>query len=167
MLSKVYDIITIVANNAGRIAFYVSATFLFLMMVLTGLDVTGRYFFNAPVQGSFEITTLFMSIIVALGLSYCALEKAHVRVDIITMNLSQKVQTILDCITNFFSFALCALITWQIIPRAVNMIDANITTLVLRIPVFPFVFIVCLGMAVLSIVFLKDLIEDIYKVTKK
>jgi TRAP-type transport system small permease protein len=160
------NLINNIANKIGRIAFYVSAVFLFLMMVLTGADVTGRYFFNAPVQGSFELTTLFMAIIVALGLSYCALEKAHVRVDIITMNLSPKFQVILDCIANFFSFALCALLVWQIFLRALSLIDAGITTLVLRIPIFPFVFIVDLGILVLCIVFLNDFIESVYKVMK-
>jgi TRAP-type transport system small permease protein len=160
------NLINNIANKAGKLSFYVSAAFLFLMMVLTGADVTGRYFFNAPIQGSFELTTLFMSIIVALGLSYCALEKAHVRVDIITMNLSAKVQLILDCIANFCSFALCVLLSWQIFLRALSLIDAGITTLVLRIPIFPFVFIVDLGILVLCIVFLSDFLESLDKVMK-
>jgi hypothetical protein len=40
-------------------------------------------------------------------------------------------------------------------------------TLILRIPVFPFVLVVAAGTAVLCLVLLKDLLDDLHKVIKK
>jgi TRAP-type C4-dicarboxylate transport system permease small subunit len=35
-----------------------AAAVLFLMMTITAVDVTGRYFFNNPQAGGFEITEI-------------------------------------------------------------------------------------------------------------
>ena len=46
----------------------IMAVFLFVMMVLTAADVIGRYVFNAPISGAFEIVQYLMALVVFLFL---------------------------------------------------------------------------------------------------
>jgi len=49
----------IAALQAGLSA--TSAGVLFLMMAITAVDVTGRYVFNKPLPGGFEMTELLLA----------------------------------------------------------------------------------------------------------
>ena len=63
------------ANSADRVVHWATrllglgaAVLLFAMMVLTFVDVWGRYFFNSPVPGGFEVTELMMAALIFAGL---------------------------------------------------------------------------------------------------
>ena len=57
------------ASRARRPALGVtSAAVLFLMMAITAVDVAGRYVFNKPLTGGFEITELLLAALIYCGL---------------------------------------------------------------------------------------------------
>ena len=66
-------------NSALR---YVCMSLLFFMMALGTCDVLGRYLFNKPILGTFEIFEILLPAIVLLGLGYTQESNAHVRVEI-------------------------------------------------------------------------------------
>lgn len=53
------------------------------MMLLTGVDVIGRYFFNIPVPGSAEATEFMLALIVFAGLPVAAARREHIQIDLI------------------------------------------------------------------------------------
>ena len=161
--SKVVHFIGITANLTAKVANGIAAVFLFMLMLLTCADVALRYLFNKPILGSFELTEFMMAIIIGLALAYCALMKGHVRVDLVVSSLPARGQTIMNSIANFAFLGLFVLITWRIIPRALQMMEAGQLTAILRIPVFPFVLVVAVGTLVLYIVLLKNFFEDLSK----
>jgi TRAP-type C4-dicarboxylate transport system permease small subunit len=167
MWRKTVYIIDTIARVASNVANYISAAFLFLLMLLTCGDVTLRYLFNKPITGSLELTEFMMAIIVSLALAYCALKKGHVRVDLIVSKLPKRVQLIMESIANIAFLAFVALMTWRIIYRAWQMVEVNQITAILRIPVFPFVLVVAAGTTVLCIVLLKNIIGNLDEVAKK
>ncbi len=160
---KVVHFIGITASLTAKVANSIAAVFLFMLMLLTCSDVLLRYLFNSPILGSFELTEFMMAILVGLSLAYCALQKGHVRVDLVVSVLPKRAQAIMDSLASFAFLGLFALITWRIIPRAMQMVENHQVTLILRIPVHPFVLIVAAGTGVLCIVLLKDLIDDLSK----
>jgi len=157
----------VVHSVSAKITNGIAAAFLFLLMLLTCSDVILRYLFNKPILGSFELTEFIMAIVVSLSLAKCALQKGHVRVDLVVSRLSKRGQVIMNSIANITFLGLFALITWRIIPRTIQMIEVNQVTLILRIPVPPFVLTVAVGTAVLCIVQLKILLDEFHKVSKK
>ena len=82
-LRKGLHVLDSVAVQTSRVAAGFAAAVLTAMMALTGLDVIMRYIFNRPVSGTLEITEFMMAIVIAFGLAYCALQKRHVRIDIV------------------------------------------------------------------------------------
>ncbi|MCB1810118.1 MAG: TRAP transporter small permease, partial [Candidatus Competibacteraceae bacterium] len=59
------------------------AILLFALMVLTCIDVMGRYLFNAPLQGATELTRLLMAGIIFAALPAVCLREDHVTVDLL------------------------------------------------------------------------------------
>lgn len=163
LFGKVVHFIGIAASLTAKVATGIAAAFLFMLMLLTCADVALRYLFNKPILGSFELTEFMMAIIVGLALAYCALMKGHVRVDLVISRLPERAQAVMEGLANFCFLFLFALITWRIIPRAQQMMEAGQLTAILRIPVFPFVLVVAAGTAVLCIVLLKIFIDDLSK----
>ncbi len=166
-LNKVFHIIDIAARVSARIVNSIAAAVLFLLMLLTCSDVILRYLFNKPIMGSFELTEFMMATIVSFSLANCALQKGHVRVDLVVFMLPKRVQRIMNSIANFAFLGLFALITWRIVPRAMQMIEVNQVALILRIPVAPFVLIVALGTAVLCLVLLKNFLDEFHQDSNK
>jgi TRAP-type C4-dicarboxylate transport system permease small subunit len=166
-VNKVVHIIGIAARVSARIVNSIAAAFLFILMLLTCSDVILRYLFNKPIMGSFELTEFIMAIIVSFSLANCALQKGHVRVDLVVFMLPKRVQGIMNSIANVAFLGLFVLITWRIVPRAMQMIEVNQVGLITRIPVAPFVLLVALGTAVLCLALLKNFFDEFHKDSNK
>jgi TRAP-type C4-dicarboxylate transport system permease small subunit len=126
------------------------------MMILTGVDVCLRYIFNQPIPGSFEITEFIMPILVTFGFAYCALEKGHVQVELLVSRLSKRGQALMNSVASLIFFGLFALITWQSWLRVKGMMHVGQMSIVLDIPVYPFVLTIAVGSAALCLIVLRD-----------
>ena len=166
-LGKAADAIYRVISPVSKVLVGVGATVLAAMMFLTASDVTLRYVFNHPIIGAFDLTVYMMVILFAFALPYCAVKKGHVRVDLLLGRLPQKVQTIINSVTTPLGLGLFALITWQTIVYMKIQHDTNIISSVLLIPRYPFVGLLFLGIACLSIILLADFLKLLSEVTKK
>lgn len=166
-LGKAANIMSRIAEPVAKGISWIGVATLFAMMLLTSTDVTLRYVFNKPIAGSMELTEVFMAVVVGLGLSYCALQKGHVRVDIVTSRLSSRGQIVTDSIAHLVFLAFFILVTWRTLLRALTMMTQHLMTQVLFIPVPPFALMVTVGCAVLCLVLLRDFIDDLYRMVKK
>jgi len=90
-----------------------------VMMFLTFLDVSLRYFLNKPIHGSLELTEFMMALLVSCSLSYTASKKGHIRVDLVLHYASKRVSRIIDVFTYAISAAfyipdmLASLAKWE------------------------------------------------------
>jgi TRAP-type transport system small permease protein len=150
-----------------RKAYYMAMAILGIMMFLTVVDVVGRYFFNRPVTGSYELIQFMMAILVSFGISYTAVEKGHVGVDLLTVKLTAKTRAIIACVTNLVGLALFALITWQGLLQARTLWSSGATSASLLIPVYPFIYLFCLGTLMFCLVIVKDFVESVTEVLQK
>ncbi len=150
-----------------RTAYYIGMAFLIAMMLLTVVDVILRFFFNNPVMGTFELIQFMMAVLISFGISYTAVEKGHVGVDIVVSRLRQKPRIIIGCITQLLGLGLFTLITWQAAVQARTLWESGATTSVLLIPVFPFVYLFSFGCAMLCLVLLGNFIDSLLEMAKK
>src|SRR2546423_2245542 len=67
-----------------------AAGLLFGLMALTTADVIGRYIFNWPLRGAFEITELLLLALIFAGLPLASRADEHVTLDFIDMTLSAR-----------------------------------------------------------------------------
>lgn len=140
-----------------RILSHAAALILFALMVLTTADVVGRYFFNAPILGVFEITEFMMVCIVFFSMAPTQAQKGHVAVDILVSLFSKRLQNVFEFLNYFLSMGILTLVTWKSIARGFEVMGTGEFSGTLRIPVYPFVFMLALGCAALCVEFLKDL----------
>ena len=145
----------------SKLLSYAGALVLFALMLLTTMDVAGRYLFNTPLMGVFEITEFMMVCLVFCSLAYTQSKKAHVTVDILIGQMSKKKQRMIDILNYGISVIILALITWKSIERGFEIMASNESSGTLQIPVYPFLFVVGLGSAALCIEFFKDMINRI------
>jgi TRAP-type C4-dicarboxylate transport system permease small subunit len=162
-LRKAYDALYRVFSPITRYLFYIGLCCLAIMMFLTAVDVIGRYFFNRPVLGSFEITEYLMVILVGASLAYCGIKKGHVEIELLTDRLSMRAQTILGCVTSFLGFLLFCLITWQTVLYVGDLLESGLESSVLHIPAWPFVVALAIGSAVFCLVLFLRFLEYLYR----
>jgi TRAP-type transport system small permease protein len=138
-----------------------------VMMVLTTVDVAGRYFFNKPVRGAFDATGLIGLVIVVAALANAQTLRSHIAVDFITRKLNPKAASSILSLVYFISFILFALIAWQAILYGYSLQKVNETSLTVKIPLAPFVYAISVGCITLCLVLIIDFMRSIKGVFKK
>ena len=155
-------------HSAGKWMAVVGASALTLMMLLTVIDVTGRYFFNAPLFGTYEMVELLLIVAGTWGMAACQMERSHITVGIVVDKLPLRAQAIIRSIALFLSAGLFAVITWQMLVLTVRYIErgkAGITA-DLGISLVPFSIMFAMGTAAFSLVLLLHLVQSLIQVRK-
>lgn len=142
---------------------HAGAYVLFGMMLLTTCDVIGRYIFNLPITGAYEITEVMMVTLVFFFIGYTQALKAHVAVDLVVKLLPQKIATIVNIITQLLSLLMMLLVAWMSIVRWLELMEIKEHTPILGIPISPFLLILAFGCLVLCL----ELGRDIPRFLKK
>lgn len=144
----------------NNISSKISALLLFLMMILTFSDVTGRFLWR-PVTGTYELTYLWLALIVFLSLGYTQQKKGHISVGVFIDKLPIRAQAVVDVVTYSVILTLLALMSWQVYSYA-NQVS-NTVTGDLKLPLNLFVLICAAGILLFALTLLIDFFKAIGK----
>ena len=137
------------------------------MMGLTVVDVVGRYVFNSPILGAFEITSFLVSILVFSFLGYAQSQKSHVTVDILVNSFPEKVQSVVKLINYTIALFMMILISWKGFEKAIESMESGDSPMNLPIPIHPFVFFLAFGCGTMCIEFIRDILRCVVKLREK
>lgn len=137
-----------------------------MMVFYTTADVTLRYFFNKPIADVYELTGFMMLIVGCLTIAWCALTDQHVKVDILVKLLSPRLQNILMLINNLLVSGVSLLMVVQTFKFGMYMLETGAHTTLVKMPYYPFYFIMALGFCLLFFAMLMMLVRSFYKVVK-
>jgi TRAP-type C4-dicarboxylate transport system permease small subunit len=151
----------------NRFLTYAGSIALALLMFLTVLDVVGRYFFNRPVPGTFELTEMFMVLIVFLALGLAQHHNEHISLDLAYNYFPSRLKKGTNLIVDLVNLAIIAAVTWQLYHYSVRMSDGNYTTAVLQLPIHPFVILALLGTASYVFAIICDLSKSVGKLWRE
>ena len=87
-----------------------AALLLFGLMALTTVDVIGRYLFNWPLRGAFEITELLLLTLIFAGLPLASRVDEHVTLDFVDMLLGPKGRSHLRRAVDLVCGIICSLL---------------------------------------------------------
>lgn len=138
---------------------------LLLMMSLITVDVVGRNLFNSPMLGIDHVTAYLLVALVFMGLGYTFKKDAHIKVDVITRKLPQKINQRLELGVHVAGMAGSAVILWH----SLRMVYASYTmgtkliSGAFQIPAYLIQLFVPLGFALL---FLQIIVGFLNKVVK-
>ena len=153
-LSKILEIFQRLSTYLA----YIGALALFAMMCLTITDVAGRYLFNRPILGAYELTEFLVLVLIFSFLAYAQAHKAHVAVDLFIVFFPAKFKICIEIMNHIACLAIMVLITWMGFDKAVEMVGTGESSPNLAVPSYPFVFFLVIGSAVLCIEFIKDIV---------
>jgi TRAP-type C4-dicarboxylate transport system permease small subunit len=130
----------------------VGTSFLIIGMLLNTANIGGRYLFRAPIKSTYELTGLFMVLLVSLGWPRTTETKSHVSVDILTSRLPLSIKRALELIMLLIGLVSFILMTWSSILTALQFNQTGSCTDLLRIPYMPVSLLMALGALVVSVV---------------
>jgi TRAP-type C4-dicarboxylate transport system permease small subunit len=145
----------------GRWLAAASCVITMIIMLLQTADVLGRKLFGTPVLGTYDITTLLIAPLVSFGIGYAHSEGAHVRVEFLVRILPQQVRRMMAICTSLLSLTFFILLTWRVILYGMKMWETGSQSLTIRLPIFPSVYSIALGCAVLCVLLVMDVIQYI------
>ena len=119
---------------------FAASVILFSLMIVTFVDVIGRYLFNSPLQGAFEGTELMLLVLIFAGLPLVSHADEHVTMDFIDNILSPGGRAVAMAISQLVCAATMLGLAWLIWLKAGKIADYADTTDVLRIALAPFVY---------------------------
>lgn len=151
---KLVEICCEVSAKIGMLA-------VFLLLALTVGDVIGRFVFNRPIPGTFELIKIVFALSAFFSFPVSQFRGENLGITLIYDKLPVRLKGILD-----FSSALVSLVMFSIafqrtLEYATRMKDANSITSVLRWPMHPWIYIAAQALLVLVLALLWDLVVSI------
>ncbi len=144
-----------------------STVLLGIMMMLTVADVVLRYIFARPIQGSMELTEYLMVCVGTLGLAWCALQGAHIKVELIVSKFPQRLQKVIDSFNYILLIGISGLIASQTFMRAGTVRELGVASAMLDVPQYPFVLVSSFSYLLLFLTSIMLLIHAIFSLVSR
>jgi TRAP-type C4-dicarboxylate transport system permease small subunit len=121
---------------------------LFIMMMITAVDVGGRYLLNKPLPGGFELTEIMLATLIYCALPLVSKQREHIVIDTFDSLMSPSVKRGFDILADVICSLVLSGIGYLIFRRAVRVAEYGDTTNVLKLPLAP----VAYAMAVMIVI---------------
>lgn len=140
----------------------IAAVFVFLLMLVISADVLGRYVFNQPLQGAYELSESLLVFVVFMGFAYTQHEKGNIRVQMVSSRLPARWRPLLDFLAHALGLAIFALITYETGRHAgAAWLEGERSAGIVHVPLYPARFAVAVGCFFLSLQFAIDAWSDL------
>jgi TRAP-type transport system small permease protein len=137
---------------------WISAVILGFMMLITFVDVVGRYLFNKPLLGAADVLEQLMVVFIFCVLAQVTVNREHIRADIITSLLSRRNKAIAGAAGMFIGLIATVIMTWSASIYVGNL-SFNTVTGVIRLPIAPFYYLAAFGLIICCFELLFDIIR--------
>jgi TRAP-type C4-dicarboxylate transport system permease small subunit len=128
------------------------------LTVLTVADAGGRFFFNKPLPGAFELSEYLLAVLVFMGAAYTQQVKGHVAVDFVSGRCPPRLQAALSSLTGAASLFIVSVLVWQGV--VAGMSETTVSDQ-LRIPRWPFRLLASAGCFLLWLELFLELVDSI------
>jgi TRAP-type C4-dicarboxylate transport system permease small subunit len=130
----------------------VAAFNLFAMMAITVVDVVGRYLFNAPLHGAFELTEVMMGVLVFAVLPLVTAADDHITIGLLEAVFRGPARRAKEVLVTAVSTAFVATVAWRVWIEAGRMAEYEDRTAFLGLPLWPLSYFMAVMAAVTAAV---------------
>ncbi len=120
-------------KSIGRAFATLAGVAILFMMAVTSVDVAGRYLFNTPLRGAFEMTEITMALVIFAGISLAALSRDHITVNLFESHMPTQARRWQVVAGDIVCAAVVGVMGWRILVRGTALVDSGETTLVLGV----------------------------------
>ena len=143
----------------------ISGAFLFLMMVLTVLNILIRIPFSS-IRGITELVSYSFVVVIFFGLAFTAITRNNVDVDILTSELPPRLRKIIASIICILNLSIWGIITWQNCVFSFDQWKLGEYSPVLDMKLMPIRAALVVGCIILCIVLIIDLLKSVRRLIK-
>ncbi len=141
----------VLVESLSRVLDRLAATCIVAMMAVVVLNILLRALVGKPLLGTIDYVNILMALTISLGLAYCGLKNGHIAVEFIVEKLSSKKQAVISVVINLLGLVFWGVSAWYMAGYARNMMDTNLLAGTISIPVYPVVYLIAFGLAVLCL----------------
>ncbi|MBC6405940.1 MAG: TRAP transporter small permease [Rhodospirillales bacterium] len=91
------------------------------LTAVTVVDVIGRYWFDSPLIGAFELTQLMLCGLIFSALPLTTRAGEHIEVDLLFGNLPRPLQSLFRVLSRLISAVVLAVIAWRLMQQAIRL----------------------------------------------
>jgi hypothetical protein len=135
-----------------------SGVILFLMMMLTVVDVVLRAF-GRPLVGTYELVSIAGALIIGFAVARTSWEKSHVLVDFVIENRSPVVKNSFIIGTRIVGIGVFALLSRNLFLKGTHLYKSGEVSLTLHVPHYPAAFCLSFCFLVLCFVLVADIVR--------
>ena len=134
-----------------------AAAIVVILMAMVVADIFGRKVLNKPVPMSYEVGAFMLVFIVFLGLAYSQRQRAHIRVEILTLRMPPRLRAIMDLVAFTLGIAIYGAIFYQTFKWSYHSFEiGEYVAGLVNIPKWPSQFAVAFGALLISLQFISD-----------
>ncbi len=121
-------------GRLGTVLETIGAGMILAMMVVTSVDVVGRYFFSKPLWGGFEMTEILMGLVVFAGMPIATARREHISIDLFEAYLGLRTRSWQASFGDLVCALIAGAIAWRMWLRGRALLDVGETTMQLGVP---------------------------------
>ncbi len=125
-------------------------------MLLTVVDVSLRYLFNAPIYGAQDVARLGLLVVVACSFAYGGRVGAHVAVDLLGFVAPERLLRWTDLFVRAAAAAMLTIVAWRSYLNGLGAAEYGEASTLLAIPFLPFYMIIAVGLLLYVVVLLVE-----------
>ena len=131
---------------------------IFIMMCLTTADAIGRYLFNFPITGAYEVTEKYLMLIaVYLGASYTYRGGSNIRITLLIDRLPRRVKMVLNIFAQIFSICYVFILVIPTVQNVFRTYGQNTTLSASSLPLWLPYMAIPIGLFLMFLFMLRDL----------
>ncbi len=157
-LEKITHLLEKLTQTANKAFVFTAGLFLVLMMLLTVLNIVGR-FFGLPIKGAVELTGFFGAVTATFALAYTQLKLDHISVTVLRDCFPKPVKKTAGVLNDLLCMAFSLIAAVKIFSIANSLMLSGEVTETLRICFYPFVYAASAGFFMLVLIFLTELLR--------
>lgn len=139
-------------NRLTRALGLLCGLLLFGLIALTCTDVITRYWFNAPINGAFELTELLLAALIFAALPLTTAAGQHVEVDLLAGLASRPARRVMNKLAALISSAVLAVIAWRLTLHGLRLFEDGAVTNSLTLPLAPVAWLAALSCAASAVI---------------
>jgi TRAP-type C4-dicarboxylate transport system permease small subunit len=131
----------------------IGAVMLLLICSITVLDIVGSKFFAWPFPGSVELTGFLQTMLIPLAAALTLLHDQHIRVEVFTDRLAEKVKAVMDSIISLALSCFVLVLIWQTVVFAMAIQVSGEYSNTLHLPMSPVIYVMAFALISLCLAF--------------
>ena len=146
---------------------YTGVVLIIFLMFFVTTGVLGRYFFNQPLAGYWDMAEMMLAVLVFFGIAYTQRMGGHIRIDLFITRLRGRSYHIAEFLSLLLSLGIFAVIGFYGLKRALYAYASGDVSISMLWPIWPAMMSVAIGSFLLCARFIIQMFQHLVQAVSK